>query len=113
MVARPAHTTARCLRHRPTTSSAVANGGPERSSSTPSVFVVSGAVVLVVPADPQLEPIVLVAAFRRPVEDRVVAHEELDPTPPGRIALVDGPVLQDEGAEAGALSQVPGDVSAA
>src|SRR3989442_14308031 len=71
------------------------------------------AVVLVVAADPELEPIGLVATFRRPVKDRVVAHQELDPTPPGRIALVDGPVIQDEGAEAGALRQVPDDLGAA
>jgi hypothetical protein len=37
-------------------------------------LVVSLAVVLVMAADPELEPIVLVAAFRRPVKDRVVAH---------------------------------------
>src|SRR6266566_9736941 len=70
-------------------------------------------VVLVMAANPELEPIGLVATFRRPVKDRVVAHQELDPTPPGRIALVDGPAIQDEGAEAGALRQVSHDVGAA
>jgi hypothetical protein len=51
------------------------------------------AVVFVVAADLELEPIALVAAFRRPVEDRVVAHQELDPAAPGRIGLVAGWVL--------------------
>jgi hypothetical protein len=77
------------------------------------VFVISVAVVLVVAADPELEPIVLVAAFRRPVKDRVVAHEKLKPTPPSLIGLVDDPIFQGEGAEAGALRQVPDDVGAA
>src|ERR1700675_415376 len=70
-------------------------------------------LVLVMAADPELEPLVLVAAFRRPVKDRVVAHEELESAPPGLIGLVDDPVLQDESAEAGALGQVPSDVGAA
>src|SRR5215831_231194 len=70
------------------------------------------AVVFVVAADPELEPVALVAAFRRPVEDRVVAHPELDPAAPGRIGLVDSPVVQDEDAEAEVLAQVPDDVSA-
>src|SRR6266566_5209048 len=61
------------------------------------------AVVFVVAADPELELVVLVAAFRRPVEDRVVAHQELDPASPCRIGVVDRPVVQDEGAEALAL----------
>jgi hypothetical protein len=69
-------------------------------------------VVLVVGADPELEPIALVAAFRRPVEDRVVAHQELDPASSGRIGVVDDPVVQDEGAEALALGQVPDKVGA-
>lgn len=43
--------------------------------------------------DPLLEPIVLVAAFWRPAEDRVVAHRELGPAGPGRIVLVDSPVV--------------------
>ena len=77
------------------------------------VLVVSLAVVVVMAADPELEPIVLVAAFRRPVKDRVVAHQELEPTPPGLIGLVDDPVFQGEGAEAGALRQIPDDVGAA
>src|SRR5687768_4529834 len=86
--------------------------GPETTFLFPCVFVGSAAVVLVMAADPELEPIVLVAAFRRPVKDRVVAHEELEPTPPGLIGLVDDPVLQDESAEARALRQVPSDVCA-
>jgi hypothetical protein len=39
-------------------------------------------LVLVVPADPELERIPLDAAFRRPVEDPVGAHQELDPASP-------------------------------
>src|SRR2546429_3353431 len=70
------------------------------------------AVVFVVAADPELEPVALVAAFRRPVEDRVVAHQELDPAAPGRIGLVDVAVVQNEDAEAEALGQVPDDVGA-
>jgi hypothetical protein len=48
-------------------------------------------VVFVVASDPQLQPVALVAAFRCPVEDRVVAHQELDPAGAGRIGLADGP----------------------
>src|SRR5262244_2297420 len=69
-------------------------------------------VVFVVAADPELEPVALVAAFRRPVEDRVVAHQELDPAAPGRIGVVDVAVVQSEGAEAEVLGQVPDDVGA-
>ena len=57
------------------------------------------AVVFGVAADPHLEPIALVAAFRRPVEDRVVAHQELDPAAARRIGLVDRPVVENEDAE--------------
>src|SRR5687768_9687653 len=69
-------------------------------------------VVLVVPTDPQLEPVALVTALRCAVEDRVVAHQELVPTSLSRIGLVDGVIVQDEGAEARALGQVPDDVGA-
>jgi len=54
--------------------------------------------VLVVAADPGLERIALVASLRRPVEDRVVAHQELDPAPGGRIGLVDGAAGEREDA---------------
>ena len=33
--------------------------------------------------------VALVASLRHPVQDRVVAHQELDPAPRGRIGLVD------------------------
>src|SRR5437762_13738012 len=72
----------------------------------------SVAVVFVVAADPELEPVALVAAFRRPVEDRVVAHQELDPAAPGRIGVVDVAVVQNDDAEAEVLGQVPDDVGA-
>src|SRR5215475_1168027 len=68
--------------------------------------------VFVVAADPELEPVALVAAVRRPVEDRIVAHQELDPAAPGRIGLVDGPVVQNEDGEAEVLGQVPDGVGA-
>src|SRR6185503_8917209 len=70
------------------------------------------AVVFIVAADPELEPVALVAALRRPVEDRVIAHQELDPAAPGRIGLVDIAVVQSEDAEAEALGQIPDDVGA-
>ena len=38
-------------------------------------------VVLVVAADPHLPRIALVTAFRHPVKDRVVAHQEFQPSP--------------------------------
>src|SRR5690349_13991588 len=72
----------------------------------------SVAVVFVMAADPHLESVALVAAFRRPVEDRVVAHQELDPAGPGRIGLVDGPVVEREDAETETLGQVADDVGA-
>jgi len=49
-------------------------------------------VVLVVAADPELKPIALVAAFRRTVEDPVVAHQELDSAVRSRVGVVDGAV---------------------
>src|SRR5271166_3943677 len=54
--------------------------------------------VLVMAADPGLERVALVAPLRRPVQDGVVAHQELDPARRGRIRLVDGAVLECEGA---------------
>src|SRR5271163_540442 len=58
------------------------------------------------PAQPYLERVALVAALWRPVEDWVVAHQELEPASPGLVGLVDEPVIQDEHAEAWALSQI-------
>src|SRR5829696_8348897 len=60
--------------------------------------VASLAVVLVVAAEPELPCVALVTALGHPVQDRVVAHQELDPAPGGRIGLVDDAVLECEGA---------------
>ena len=49
-------------------------------------------------ANSGLERIALVAPRRGPVEDPVVAHQELDPAPRGRISLVDGAVMEREDA---------------
>lgn len=46
-----------------------------------------------------MEPIALVAALRCPIEDRIVGHQKLDPSGPGRIRLINSPVLQDEGSD--------------
>src|ERR1700733_13799046 len=54
--------------------------------------------VLVMAANPGLERVALVASPRRPVQDRVVAHQELDPAARGRVGLVDGAVLEREAA---------------
>src|SRR6266508_2134596 len=102
--------------HRPTRlarSACCARGQGPRAQHADLANLVGRWLVLVVPADPELERIALVAAFRHPVEDPVVAHQELDPARPGRIGVVDGPVIQDEGAEALALGQVPNYVGAA
>src|SRR5438876_422065 len=64
------------------------------------------ALVLVVAADPELEPLALVAALRRAVQDRVVTHQELHTTRAGGIGVVDSPVVQGEDAEALGLGQV-------
>src|SRR5262249_43549302 len=56
--------------------------------------------VLVVWADPELEALALVPSLRGPVEDAVVAHEELDTARPGRVRLVDRAVVHGEDAEA-------------
>ena len=56
------------------------------------------AVVFVVAPEPGLPRIALVAAFRHPVEDRVVVHEELNPAPGGRVGLVDGAAGEREDA---------------
>src|SRR5918993_5440689 len=70
-------------------------------------------VVLVVSPDPELGPVVLVAALRRAVENWVVAHQELDPAGPGRIGVVYDAVVEDECAEALALGEVARDIGAA
>lgn len=70
------------------------------------------ACVLVVPADPHLERVALVPPLRRPVEDPVVAHRELDAAGRGRVGLVDGAVVKDECAEALDLGEVARDIGA-
>src|SRR5215208_5549035 len=72
----------------------------------------SGLLVLVVSPDPELEGTVLVAPLRRPVENWVVAHQELDPAGPSRIGLVHSAVGEDECAEALALGEVARDIGA-
>jgi hypothetical protein len=55
-------------------------------------------VVLVVAANPELERLPLIATLGYTVEDRVVAHQELDAAPPGSVGLVDGAILKGEDA---------------
>src|SRR5215212_3302019 len=61
----------------------------------------SSALVLVVPADPELPILALFAAPGCMVEDRVVAHEELQTAPGRRVGLIHSAVVVDERAEAG------------
>src|SRR5258708_4666424 len=77
-----------------------------------SVRQASVAAVLVVAVDPGLPRLALVSAFWHPVEDPVVAPQELNPPTRGRVRLVDGLGVQDEDAEAEALRQVTGHVGA-
>src|SRR5580704_3652284 len=66
--------------------------------------------ILVMAADPGLERFALAAPLRRPVEDRVVTHQELDPAACRRIGLVDGAVLDCEGAHRRRFGEVSGDI---
>src|SRR6267378_6644827 len=72
--------------------------------SVPAVFVVA--------ADPELPALVLIAPFRRPVEEPVVGHQELHPATGGRVRLVDGLVLERESGEAEQFGHVPVDIRA-
>src|SRR5262249_59801822 len=81
-----------------------AHAGARASASS------SLALVLVVPADPDLPGLALVAALGCVLEDRVVAHEKLQPTPRRRVRVVDGAIVLYEGAEPRALGQVTDDV---
>src|SRR5512133_2859686 len=65
----------------------------------------SGVAVLVVAAEPELPAVALVAALGHPVQDRVVAHQELHPPPGGRIALIDDAVLEGKDAHHRRLRQ--------
>src|SRR5919197_3898189 len=64
-------------------------------------------VVLVVAAHPHL--VALVAALRRPVEDRVVAHQELRAARVAGVAVVDAVAVPGERADAVPLGEVDGD----
>ncbi len=76
-----------------------AERGCARRPGAVSAMISSSALrVLVMAADPGLERLPLVAPLRHPVEDRVVAHQELHPAPRGRIGLVDDPVSERENA---------------
>src|SRR5512132_2910005 len=85
---------------------------PRASREGVASLRISLALVLVVPADPELPVRALVAALRCVVEDRVVAHQELQSTPRRRVGVVDDAVASYERAEAGALGEVTGDVGA-
>src|SRR5215211_6156085 len=69
--------------------------------------------VLVMAANPGLEGLPLIASLRRPVEDGVVAHHELDPAERGPIRLVGGVVLEGESAHRWYFRDVSGDVRTA
>src|SRR3954447_12610660 len=71
------------------------------------------ALVLVVPTSPRPGSVAFVASLRCPVEDRVVAHQELDAAGRGGVGLVHGPVIEDECAEAGIFGKVTRDIGAA
>src|SRR5690242_11221213 len=62
--------------------------------------------VLVVAAEPQLPVRAFVATLRRVIQDRVIAHQEFEAAPRGRVRLVHDAVLEDERAEARALGHV-------
>src|ERR687898_2099886 len=70
------------------------------------------APVLVVPAEPELPRLALVAALGGVVEDRVVAHEELQAAPRRRVRVVHVTLVAHERAEAGALREVADRVGA-
>jgi len=63
-----------------------------------------------VPAEPDLPIVALGAAEGRPIEDRVVAHHELEASPGRRVGVIHVATLANEGAEAGRLGEVAGDV---
>src|SRR5258708_11618159 len=78
-------------------------------SHDPTVPGCSFAVVLVVPADPELPSIVLVPAPPRTVEEPVVRHQEFDSATCRRVRLIDDPVLgAKEQPDSGNRRSVPG-----
>src|ERR671931_1982451 len=70
------------------------------------------ALVLVVPGDPALPRLALVAALRCVVEDRVVAHQKLHPAARRRVGVVDGAVVAYERAEPKQLREVANEIGA-
>src|ERR671937_2363459 len=70
------------------------------------------ALVLVVPADPNLPGLALVAAVRCVVEDRVVTHQKLHSAARGRVGVVDGVVVAYERAEPKQLREVANEIGA-
>src|ERR671931_1566152 len=72
----------------------------------------SPALVLVVPADPDLPGLALVAALRCVVEDRVVAHQKLHSSARRRVGVVDGAVVAYERAEPKQLREVANEIGA-
>ena len=76
------------------------------------IHVLCCMVVFVVAANPELPSLVLVAPLRRPVEEPVVGHQELDPATGRRVRLVHDPVLKRECGESEQLGQVAVDVGA-
>src|SRR5947209_1366214 len=83
------------------------NGRWDPNSSLRLVFV------FVVPPDPELPCLALVPGLRRPVEEPVVRHQELDPATRHRIRLIHGPVLERERGKTEQLGQIAVDVGAA
>src|ERR671912_4101 len=63
-------------------------------------------LILVVAAQPEVRLTFLVPPHRRPVEQAVVPHGELDPTRAGHISAVDDPVRKRVRAQARPLRDV-------
>src|SRR5262245_57589571 len=80
---------------------------PGAASAVSVIFSSGGLGVFIMAADPGLERLALVASLRHPVEDRVVAHQELHPAPRGRIGLVDDTVVAREDGHGRGFRQVP------
>src|SRR3954454_21598095 len=70
-------------------------------------------LVLVVAAEPELPLCSFVPSKGCAVEDSVVAHQELQAAPSRRVDVIDGVAVSCEGAETGALGEVPDGVGAA
>src|SRR4051794_15528494 len=90
----------------------VAGTQTHRRITIPTAWDSVTGFVLVVTADPELPSVVLGATLRRPVEEPVVGHQELDPATGCRVRLVDDVVLEREHGEAEQLGHVAVDVRA-